>query len=594
MVLDRVHPDDREFVRRAIRETSRGEKDFDVMHRIVVPDGSVKHVHVLSNAVKDGSGNRKVVGAVTDVTEHVMRERALRLNDERHRFLFDHLPIALWRITSDVVPGLFKHLRSRGIVDLKAYLDENPDVVYQAMEATRVTEVNQRTIRVFGARDAAEMLGPAIRVWKNNAEAYKKAARYNGEDAIQFETHLRTLDGRTIHGLYFHMPFPLALRGPGVNLGGFLDETDRLRAQSRLAAIISSSDDAIVGKTIDGVVTSWNAGATNVFGYDAEEMIDQPITRIIPSELETEEIEILRRIGRGERIKNYKTVRLAKNGRRVDISLSVSPVLDQSGKVVGISKVARDITAEKRAEAELQQIRDELARVARVTTLGELTAAIAHEVNQPLTGVINSGNACLRWLSGETPNLEAARKSVERMISEGNRAAKVIKRLRALVEKTPAQRERLSINDAITEILPVIDSEIRRNSISLRTELANDLPPISGDRIQLQQVMLNLILNAIDAMSGTAVPRDLLVTSAKGDPNEVMVAVCDSGTGLDEKSLDRLFEAFYTTKAQGMGIGLAVSRTIVQTHGGLLWARPNKPRGAVFAFTLPVKVEQAL
>ena len=164
VVLDRVHPDDREFVRRAIRETSRGKKDFDVIHRIVVPDGSVKHVHVLSNAVNDGSGNREVVGAVTDVTEHVMRERALRLNDERHRFLFDHLPIALWRITSDVVPGLFKHLRSRGIVDLKAYLDENPDVVYQAMEATRVTEVNQRTIRVFGARDAAEMLGPAIRV----------------------------------------------------------------------------------------------------------------------------------------------------------------------------------------------------------------------------------------------------------------------------------------------------------------------------------------------------------------------------------------------------------------------------------------------
>jgi len=327
-------------------------------------------------------------------------------------------------------------------------------------------------------------------------------------------------------------------------------------------------------------------------GYEAHEMIGRPITCIIPPELQAEEAEILRRIGQGGRIKNYKTVRHAKDGRRIDISLTVSPVLDQSGKVIEASMVARDITAEKRAEAELQQIRDELARVARVTTLGELTAAIAHEVNQPLTGVINSGNACLRWLSPETPNQEAARKSVERVIREGNRAAEVIKRVRALVEKAPTQRERLSVNDAITDVLPMIDAEIRRNAIALRTDLASDVPLIFGDRVQLQQVMLNLMLNAIDAMSGTDPPRDLLVTSARGESNEALVTVRDSGSGLGEKSLDRLFEAFYTTKAQGMGIGLAVSRTIVQTHGGLLWAQPNEPRGAAFAFTLPVNVEQ--
>jgi PAS domain S-box-containing protein len=595
VVLEHVHPDDREVVRRAIRETSQGEKDLDIMHRIVTPDGSVKHVHVLSRTMMDMAGNPEIVGAITDVTERVMHEQVLRLNDERYRFLFDHMPIALWRVSSEVVPALLKDLRSRGIVDVKRYLDENPDDVYQAMEGTRVTEVNQRALQVFGARDTSELLGSATRCWKNSAETYKKilAARFNGEEAVQLETHLTTLDGRTVHGLYFHMSFPLALRGPGVSLGGFLDETDRLRAQSRLAAIISSSDDAIIGKATDGIVTSWNVGATNIFGYEAHEMIGRPITCIIPSELQAEEAEILRRIGQGGRIKNYKTVRHGKDGKRIDISLTVSPVLDQSGKVIGASMVARDITAEKRAEAELQQVRDELARVARVTTLGELTAAIAHEVNQPLTAVISSGNACLRWLSHETPKAEAARKSVERVISEGNRAAQVIKRLRALVQKAPALRERLSINEAITEVLPIIDVEIRRNSISLRTDLASDLPRIFGDRIQLQQVILNLMLNAIDAMSGTAPPRDLLVTSARGELNGVLVAVRDSGTGLDEKSLDRLFEAFYTTKAQGMGIGLAVSRTIVQTHGGSLWARPNEPRGAVFAFTLPVNVEQA-
>jgi PAS domain S-box-containing protein len=387
------------------------------------------------------------------------------------------------------------------------------------------------------------------------------------------------------------MAFPLALNAPGVSLGGFLDETDRLRVQSRLAAIISSLSDAVISKTPDGIVTSWNEGAEKMFGYEAREMIGQSITRIIPAELQDEEREILWRLRQGERIKNYETVRNCKDGRRINVSLAISPMFDQSGKVVGASKAARDVTAEKQAEAELQRVREELARVARITTLGELTAAIAHEVNQPLTGVVNSGNACLRWLSQETPNLAAARESVERVVHSGNRAAEVIKRIRALIAKAPSQRDQLSVNEAITEVLALVQGEIQRKSISLRTDLSTDIPRIFGDRIQLQQVILNLILNSIDAMSAVLPPRDLLVTSSKNETNDVLVTVWDTGTGLDEKSLDRIFEAFYTTKAHGMGVGLAVSRTIVQTHGGLLWARPNKPRGAVFAFTLPVGAE---
>jgi PAS domain S-box-containing protein len=370
-----------------------------------------------------------------------------------------------------------------------------------------------------------------------------------------------------------------------------LDE--KQQAQARLAAIVSSSDAAIVGKTLDGVVTSWNAGAESTFGYKAHEMIGQSITRIIPAELQKEEEEILRRIRQGDRIKNYQTVRNCKDGRRIDISLTISPVLDQSGNVVGASKIARDITAEKRAEAALQQIQVELARVARVSTVGELTAAIAHELNQPLAGVVNSGNACLRWLSSEPPDISAARKSGERVIAAGERAAEVIKRVRALVEKAPPQREQFNINDAISEVLALIPGEIQRNSISLRTKFANDLPLLFADRIQLQQVILNLVLNAIEAMSGVQAPRDLLVASAKSDSDDgILVTVLDSGTGLDEKSLDRIFEPFFTTKAHGMGIGLAVSRTIIESHGGLLWARPNSPRGAVFAFSVPAAGEQ--
>jgi signal transduction histidine kinase len=242
---------------------------------------------------------------------------------------------------------------------------------------------------------------------------------------------------------------------------------------------------------------------------------------------------------------------------------------------------------------ELLQARTEVARVARVTTLGELTAAIAHEVQQPLTGLVSSGNACLRWLSKETPNLEAARRAVERIINDGIRAGEVVSRIRALVKKSPTRRDWLNINDTIREVIELIRSEVQRNRISLQTELSNDVPLVLGDRIQLQQVILNLIMNAIEAMSGVSqAHQELSVASMKDGSNGVLVAVRDSGPGLDSTVLDRLFDAFYTSKSDGMGMGLAISRTIVEAHGGQLWATPNVPRGAIFQFRLPTDGEE--
>jgi PAS domain S-box-containing protein len=323
-------------------------------------------------------------------------------------------------------------------------------------------------------------------------------------------------------------------------------------------------------------------------GYEAHEMIGQPITRIIPSDLHEEQAETLTRLQQSGEFLRYQTVRVAKDGRRVDVELTVSPLFDKSRKVVGASKIARDITAAKRAEAELRETRTELMRVARVTALGELTAAIAHEVNQPLTGLVSSGNACLYWLAAETPNLEAARRSIERMIKDADRAGEVISRIRAMIKKTPPQREPLSINDTIMEVMALTLAEVRRNHVLARAELSNDLPPILGDRVQLQQVVLNLVMNAIEAMSGSdKAHRKLSISSVRDEPNSVLVSVSDSGIGLDETSLNRLFDAFYTTKVDGMGMGLAVSQKIIQTHGGNLWAAPNVPQGAVFCFRLP-------
>jgi PAS domain S-box-containing protein len=387
------------------------------------------------------------------------------------------------------------------------------------------------------------------------------------------------------------VPRSLQFAGAVVDLA---KSRERELESTRLAAIVSSSDDAIISKTLDGKILSWNAGATSIFGYEATDMIGQSIFRIIPPELYEEEKQILNRLWQGERIHHYETARIAKDGRRVEISLTVSPLFNKYRKVIGASKIARDITTSREAEAELQRVRTELARVARVTTLGELTAAIAHEVNQPLTGVISSGNACLRWLAANPPNLEAARRSVERMIDDGNRAADVIRRIRDMVRKSPPRKDAFNINDTIMEVLALIRTELSRNDISPRAELANDLPVVWGDRIQLQQVILNLVMNAIEAMSEVSpTQRKLLIASVKDGSNGVLVRIQDSGVGLDGESLDHLFEAFFTTKARGMGMGLAVSQTILQAHGGRLWATPNASHGATFQFALPANNERA-
>ena len=231
--------------------------------------------------------------------------------------------------------------------------------------------------------------------------------------------------------------------GEGTDVGDFTASRERELELSRLAAIVSSSDDAIISKTLDGKILSWNAGATSLFGYEATDMIGQSIFRIIPPELYEEEKQILNRLRQGERIHHYETARVAKDGRRIEISLTVSPLFNKYERVIGASKVARDITTSREAEAELQRVRTELARVARVTTLGELTAAIAHEVNQPLAAIVTNGAAGMRWLGADPPNVERARESMTRMISEGNRASEIIKRIRTLSKKAAQHKFQL-------------------------------------------------------------------------------------------------------------------------------------------------------
>jgi C4-dicarboxylate-specific signal transduction histidine kinase len=240
-----------------------------------------------------------------------------------------------------------------------------------------------------------------------------------------------------------------------------------------------------------------------------------------------------------------------------------------------------------RAEHALREAQGELAHVGRVMIMGELTASIAHEINQPLAAVVANANACFRWLANPTPNLDEARDAISRIVRDGNRASDVIRRIRALVQKGDTEKTLLDINEVIQEVVSLTHSEIQKSGVMLKMNLAASLPRVSGDRIQLQQVILNLVMNGIEAMNTvTDRPREMMIRSSAHESDKVLVAVQDSGVGIDSQNLDKIFDSFYTTKSQGMGMGLAISRSIVENHGGRLWAVPNDGPGATFQFTL--------
>jgi C4-dicarboxylate-specific signal transduction histidine kinase len=253
-----------------------------------------------------------------------------------------------------------------------------------------------------------------------------------------------------------------------------------------------------------------------------------------------------------------------------------------------------DLTERKQVEGALRDAQANLAHVARVTTLGELAASIAHEVNQPLAGVIANAAACLRWLDRGTPDLNAARRSVEWIIDDGNRASEVIRRIRALAKKTDLEKVPLDINDVVKEVVALVQREVTSQQVSLRMELAPTLSMTFGDRVQLQQVVINLIMNGVEAMKFiTDRPRQLVIRSRQDEIQNVLISVADCGTGISAENADRLFTPFFTTKSSGMGMGLSICRSIIETHGGRLWATANVPFGAMFQFTLPVNADTA-
>ncbi len=293
--------------------------------------------------------------------------------------------------------------------------------------------------------------------------------------------------------------------------------------------------------------------------------------------------------------RDFELARPAPDGSKRYVSVSGLPVFDDTGRFVGYRGVGRHITERRLAEEALRAVQAELAHVNRVTTMGQLTASIAHEVNQPIAATVTNAQAALRWLRAQPPDLDEVRDSLRHIVEDGKRAGNVISGIRALINKVPPRKDRFDLNEAVLETVALTRSEMLNRGILLQTELAPGLPRVDGDRTQLQQVILNLILNAIEAMGGIDEgTRELRINTEREAAGGVLVTVRDSGPGLDPADAERVFTAFYTTKPEGMGMGLAICKAMVEAHGGRMWASANEPRGAVFQFTLPLERDESI
>jgi len=376
---------------------------------------------------------------------------------------------------------------------------------------------------------------------------------------------------------------------------GFIELLVELqRREARVRRLIDAN---IVGIFIwgpDGRIVEANEAFLQITGYSRDDLVSKRLgwTELTPAEIRSVNEQRLAELKATQVVHPYETEYVQRNGGRVPVLVGMAMFAGTPKE--GVAFVL-DLTDRKKAELALreseQRVREielELAHANRVSAIGQLSASIAHEINQPIGAGITYANAGLSWLRAQPPNLEEVGQALGSIVESGVRAGEVIDRIRTLVRKAPPQKDRVDINEAILEVLALVHAEIAKNAVSAKTQLAEGLPPVWGDRVQLQQLMLNLFVNAIEAMSGMDEgPRELLISTETTHSDAVLVAVQDSGPGFLPESAERLFESFYTTKPGGLGMGLSICHSIIEAHEGRLWASTSLPCGAVFQFTLP-------
>src|SRR5712664_985191 len=587
LVLQRVHPEDAALVKQTLERASQDGKDFDYECRLVMPDGSVKYVHVMAHALSDESGGVEFVGAVTDTTETRRAEESLR--------------------------------RSEGYLAEAQRLTRTGSWAW--IVATRHSVYwSQENFRLFGF-DPEEGIP--------SDEAFYQRIHPEDRDRVRREVFLE----RPEEGSHFDVEFRIVLPGGAIkyvrstghpvrNLSGDLveyvgtsiDVTEHKRADEERERLLASEraafDEAVAAQqrfrdlvnSVEGIV--WEADvpsfqflfiskqAERVLGYPVQRWLSEPTfwtDHVHPEDREWT-VQFYQTATAEKRDHQFEYRMIAADGSVVWLRDLVTVVVE-GDRVTRVRGVMLDLTNRKQAEEALRQARADLAHVSRVTTMGELTASLAHEVKQPIAAASTNASTCLRWLAGDTPNIEEARAAATRIVKDGQRAAEIISRIRQLFKKDTPQRELVDVNEVIREMIILLRGEAMRHNISVRTELAADLPQVMGDRVQLQQVLMNLMINGIDAMKDADGTRELGIKSQRAENEEVVVSVTDTGVGLPPQQAEQIFNAFFTTKPHGTGMGLRISRSIIESHGGRLWAANNTPRGANFCFTLPTKAE---
>ena len=365
---------------------------------------------------------------------------------------------------------------------------------------------------------------------------------------------------------------------------------DELRgSEERFRLLIEGVRDyAIFSLTPTGYITSWNAGAEQIKGYQAAEIMGQHFSLFYSQEdLERgkPQMQLLKAANEGR--SEDEGWRVRKDRSRFWANTIVTPLRDREGKLIGFSKITRDLSERKQAENAAQEARSELARMARVTAAGELTASIAHEVNQPLAAIVNNANACNRMLAKQSPDIEELREAVIDIAQSATRASEIVSHIRAFFKGTSQDKAQIDLNQIIHEVLSLTVAEAEKNRVAVQPELGSGLPPVLGTRVELQQVVLNLVMNGIESMTSVKGERKLQISSQQQEPGKLLVTVQDSGGGLDPQHAAHIFDSFFTTKPEGMGMGLPISRSIVEAHGGQLRLVPLPRQGATFQFTLP-------
>jgi PAS domain S-box-containing protein len=554
--------------------------------------------------------------------------QALAESEKKYRDLFNFMPIALWQLDSRTMRDMFNDLSDAGVEDFAAYVAEHPEFLDEAQATLTITEANERTLHLFGATDREELLKVMPSLWLPRAGDWIAArkARDSGEQYYSRESTIQRMDG-SIANLMFSVAFANPDDPKSLNTVGAIDITEEKRAKEALKqserkyrtlvksmpiALVQIDVRELLGDFIElrrnGVddldayidanpqfleramqtirVQEGNDLCCELFGARDSTDLAGPVDRFFKVRPETLKRSLAARYSGSERFME-ETQLSTLDGRVLDLlyTSAFSPELSEFGVgLVGMIDIGDRLNAERR----LQQMQAEFAHAARVATLGELTASIAHEVNQPLTAISVNGEASLRWLDREPPDVDEARKLAGRIVADAHRAADIIVRIRNMAAQKDPQRDSIDLGEIVRETIKFLHRELQTQGIKVNLQVAENLSPVLGDRTQLQQVVLNLVMNAMHAMRDQALNRRVLTVRVVEERGGVRVEVEDAGLGIPEPDRSRLFNAFFTTKTDGLGLGLPICRSIIDQHGGQMDCE-HLARGTRFVFSVPIE-----